>query len=47
MVEIAKNTFKKFGVNLYFEKSGVLNVKKYKNCVAFLLDEFRTIIWYY
>lgn len=45
--EFAKKTFKIFGVNLQTIKDTTLNIKKYKNCVSFVLDESRTIIWYY
>jgi len=46
-VNLAKVTFKKFGVNLEAERSAALSVKKYKNCISFVLDSARTIIWYY
>lgn len=32
---------------MHRERSGTLNVKKYKNCVSFVLDSARTVIWYY
>ena len=47
MAEFAKKTFRKFGVNLKGEKSATLSVKKYRNCVSFILDQDRTVIWYY
>jgi hypothetical protein len=46
-VELAKNVFTKFGVNLQADRVVSLGVKKYKNCVSFTLDSDRTILWYY
>ena len=47
LVQFAKKAFTRFGINLDLEKAATLSVKKYKNCVSFVLDEKRTIIWYY